>query len=172
LLAGGEHRKALACGCCSYDQGRSKIDQKCRTGGQIVMHRRQGGVGGLSGTTSPTGKAPLYDETFRAVLVACKQHGMGASVQGKRFSHQPVGFEPGAAHRTLAAGRCCGGRHGADAQSGAAVSRARPQPRAQPVGGTAPAGRQKRAVSRVPTVEAESSERISESSDLRKPFEA
>ena len=32
MLAGGEHRKALACGCCSYDQGRSKIDQKCRWG--------------------------------------------------------------------------------------------------------------------------------------------
>ena len=47
------------------------------------MHRRQCGVGGLSGTTFPTGKAPLYDELFRAVPVACKQHGMGASVQGK-----------------------------------------------------------------------------------------
>ena len=39
----------------------------------------------------------------------------------------------------LAAGRCCGGRHGADAQNGAAVSRAWPQPRA--LGGTAPVGR-------------------------------
>ena len=115
--------------------------------------RNQCRVGGLSGTTFPTGKSPLYGETFRAVLVACKQHGMGARVQGKRFSHQPLGFEPGAAHRALAAGRCCGGRHGADAQNGPAVSRARPQPRAQPVGGTAPAGRRKRAISNVPTVE-------------------
>ena len=76
-LWGGGHRKALACGCCSYDQGRSKINQKCRRGGQIVMHRRQCGVGGLSGTTFPTGKSPLYGETFRAVLVAYKQHGRG-----------------------------------------------------------------------------------------------
>jgi len=172
LLAGGEHRKALACGCCSYDQGRSKIDQKCRRGGQIVMHRRQCGVGGLSGTTFPTGKSPLYGETFRAVLVACKQHGMGARVQGKRFSHQPLGFEPGAAHRALAAGRCCGGRHGADAQNGPAVSRARSQPRAQPVGGTAPAGRRTRAISKSSDRRAASSERISESSDFGNAFEA
>ena len=134
------------------------------------MHRRQGGVGGLSGTTSPTGKAPLYDEAFRAVLVACKQHVMGASVQRKRFSHQPSGFEPGAAHRALSAGPCCGGRHGADAQNGAAVSRARPQPRAYPVGGTAPAGRQKRAVSRLPTVVAESSEQFLRASDFGNAF--
>ena len=122
-------------------------------GGQIVRHRRQCGVGGLSGTTFPTGKSPLYGETFRAMLVACKQHGMGVRVQGRRFSHQPSGFEPGAAHRALAAGRCCGGRHGADAQNGTAVSRARPQPRAQPVGGTAPAGRRTRADPKVPTAE-------------------
>ena len=102
------------------------------------MHRRQCEVGGLSGTTFPAGKSPLYGETFRAVLVACKQHGMGARVQGRRFSHQPSGFEPGATHRALAADRCCGGRHGADAQNGTAVSRARPPPRAHPVGGTAP----------------------------------
>ena len=172
MLAGGEHRKALACGCCSYDQGRSKIDQKCRRGGQIVMHRRQCGVGGLSGTTFPTGKSPLYGETFRAMLVACKQHGMGARVQGRRFSHQPSGFEPGAAHRALAAGRCCGGRHGADSQNGTAVSRARPQPRAQTVGGTAPAGRRTapypRSSDRVPIVE----QSFLLESDLRKPFEA
>ena len=62
------------------------------------------------------------------------------------------------------------GRHGADAQNGAAVSRARPQPRAQPVGGTAPAGRQKRAVSRVPTVEAESSGKILRASDFGNAF--
>jgi len=30
VACGGEHRKALACGCCSYGQVRSKIDQKCR----------------------------------------------------------------------------------------------------------------------------------------------
>ena len=134
------------------------------------MHRRQCGVGGLSGATFPTGKSPLYGETFRAVLVACKQHGMGARVQGKRFSHQPLGFEPGAAHRALAAGRCCGGRHGADAQNGTAVSRARPQPRAQPVGGTAPAGRRTRAVSKSSDRRAASSERISESSDFGNAF--
>ena len=124
LLAGGEHRKALACGCCSYDQGRSKIDQKCRGGGQIVMHRRQCGVGGLSGTTFPTGKSPLYGETFRAVLVACKQHGMGARVQGKRFSHQPLAFgfrarrrSPGSGSRPVlrgAARRRCPERAGAN----------------------------------------------------------
>ena len=174
MLAGSEHREALACGCCSYDQGRSKIDQKFRRGGQIVMHRRQCGVGGLSGTTFPTGKSPLYGgETFRAMLVACKQHGMGARVQGKRFSHQPSGFEPGAAHRALAAGRCYGGRHGADAQNGTAVSRAGPQPRAQPVGETAPAGRRTtRADPKVPTAEQRLLSEFLRAATLGTPFEA
>ena len=134
------------------------------------MLRRQCRVGVLSGTTPPTGKSPLYGETFRAVLVACKEHGMGARVQGKRFSHQPLGFEPGAAHRALAAGRCCGGRHGADAQNGTAVSRARPQPRAQPVGGTASAGRRTRARSKSSDRRAKFSDQFLRASDFGNAF--
>ena len=59
------------------------------------------------------------------MYVAHKQHGMGADVEGKRFSHRPSDFESGAAHLALAlaAGQCCGGRYGAGAQNGAAVSR-------------------------------------------------
>ena len=37
LLGGGQHRKALACCCCSWDQERSRNDQKCRMLGRSCL---------------------------------------------------------------------------------------------------------------------------------------
>ena len=113
------------------------------------MHRTltRGGVWGSA--AFPAGKMPLHGEIFCGMYVAHKQHGMGADVEGKRFSHQPSGFEPGVAHQALTAGQCCGGRYGADAQNGGAVSRAAAlAPSAAGGRNRPPAGRRTRAANR------------------------
>ena len=82
------------------------------------MHRTLTRGGVSESAAFPPGKTPLYDEAFRGMYVAHKKHGVGADVEGGRFSHQPPGFS-----LVPLTGQCCGGRYGADAQNGAAVSR-------------------------------------------------
>ena len=111
-----------------------------RNRGQIGLHgalrRRRSG----ESRALVSGEEPTHNNSGRGALVSYRQREMGAGGQGRHYLYKPAAFEPGAAHRGLPAGRCCGGRHGAGAHKGRRSAARRPQPRAQPGGRRPPPG--------------------------------
>ena len=89
-------------------------------------------VWGVEGVGIRGGAYSQQSRSWRACFIQAAREGAGG--QGRHYLYQPAAFEPGAAHRGLPAGRCCGGRHGAGAHKGRRSAARRPQPRAQPGG--------------------------------------
>ena len=95
-------------------------------------------VWGVEGVGIRGGAYSQQSRSWRACFIQAAREGTGG--QGRHYLYQPAAFEPGAAHRGLPAGRCCGGRHGAGAHKGRRSAARRPQPRAQPGGRRPPPG--------------------------------
>ena len=95
-------------------------------------------VWGVEGVGIRGGAYSQQSRSWRACFIQAAREGAGG--QGRHYLYQPAAFEPGAAHRGLPAGRCCGGRHGAGAHKERRSAARRPQPRAQPGGRRPPPG--------------------------------
>ena len=64
-------------------------------------------VWGVEGVGIRGGAYSQQSRSWRACFIQAAREGAGG--QGRNYLYQPAAFEPGAAHRGLPAGRCCGG---------------------------------------------------------------